>query len=272
MPRSALGNWEHKEFMRKARAALLNGLGGNFGLASGGGGYTGGGYTGGATGPTIGGGPFTMTSGLSSAAESQAFNEKIKNRALYGKYGKGGLEREKMGQETSLRERMEQGATKRAGIAAGGVTGAAQIRADAWRDSTKMQQEGLNTRNELLNRPGDAFNPPGVNQYNAETQRMFPRQPQPREQKDPKVYPAEYGLYGEEELAPAYIVRIDPNTGVPYKMPIQGNRQNMPFDPNNPQSQMQRGPFNPNEAPSRQNLSDKKKKKKGWEDWRSYAD
>jgi len=40
-----------------------------------------------------------MSSSLPSAGESQAFNERKKNRALYGKYGKGGLAREELGQK-----------------------------------------------------------------------------------------------------------------------------------------------------------------------------
>jgi len=39
----------------------------------------------------------TISSSLPSASESSAFNERKKNRALYGKHGRGGLEREKIG-------------------------------------------------------------------------------------------------------------------------------------------------------------------------------
>jgi len=62
-----------------------------------------------------GGRPGTMmSSSPSSAAESAAFNERKKNLALYGKYGKGGLERERMAME---RKRMAMDRTsKREGL------------------------------------------------------------------------------------------------------------------------------------------------------------
>ena len=43
-----------------------------------------------------------MSSAPASAAESGAFNERNKNRALYGKYGKGGLEREAMANRKAI--------------------------------------------------------------------------------------------------------------------------------------------------------------------------
>lgn len=78
---SALEDMERQSFMRKARDLLLQRA------AGGGSGYT--------PGPTAG--RFGMMSkSLPSAAESMAFQEKKKNRALYGEYGKGGLERENL--------------------------------------------------------------------------------------------------------------------------------------------------------------------------------
>jgi len=76
---------ERRQFMTRARNMLLKRMGGS----------QGGGYMGGPT-----GGQFGISSSRSfSAGESGAFEEKKKNRALYGKYGKGGLERERLKQK-----------------------------------------------------------------------------------------------------------------------------------------------------------------------------
>ena len=103
-----LESLERRQFMTKVRSALLDRVGG------------GGGYMGGPTGT---GGYGMMSGSQPSAGEMGAFNDKKKNRALYGKYGKGGLEREGLRSAETI-----------SGIRAGAQTGAAQIGADASRD------------------------------------------------------------------------------------------------------------------------------------------
>jgi len=84
--RSLLDDMERREFMRKVRSALLSRIrsGGSRGYAP--------------VGPTAG--RFRVISQtLPTAKEEAAFNERIKNRALYGRYGRGGLLREQLEQK-----------------------------------------------------------------------------------------------------------------------------------------------------------------------------
>jgi len=100
---SVLDDLERKQFMSGARKMLLDRM-------------RGGGRTHQEVFGRPMGAPTTTVSGRGfSAAESSAFNERNKNRALYGKYGKGGLEREKISSAERIRAMMEAGATGRTG-------------------------------------------------------------------------------------------------------------------------------------------------------------
>ena len=122
-----LENLQRKQFMSSARRMLLDRMKG------------GGGYMGGATGPTIGGGAFSMSGSQPTAGESQAFNERNKNRAMYGKYGQGGFEREKMGMSAGLAREGFGSAEKIAKTRADSWTGAAKIRGETDRDVQGMR-------------------------------------------------------------------------------------------------------------------------------------
>ena len=120
-----LQDLERKQFTRRARSTLLDRIG-QAGRAQG--------YMGGPT-----GGQFGMSSGgQPSAGEMGAFNERKKNRALYGKYGKGGLERERLGVGAGLQREGLRSAEKVEGIRAGATTGAAKIRGGAVTDVAKI--------------------------------------------------------------------------------------------------------------------------------------
>ncbi len=116
---SLMEDMERRSFMTRARSMLLDRMRGGGERVT--------------AGPTAG--AFGMMSGSQpSAGEMGAFNEKKKNRALYGKYGKGGLEREKMGLGATLEREGLRSKEKISGIRAGAQTGAAKIGADASRD------------------------------------------------------------------------------------------------------------------------------------------
>jgi len=76
-----LENLERRQFMSKIRSAMIDRIerGGRPPA-----------YTGGPTGGKFG----VMTGSQPTAAESTAFNDRVKNRALHGSYGKGGILRE----------------------------------------------------------------------------------------------------------------------------------------------------------------------------------
>lgn len=95
--------------------------------------------------------PMEMSQTVPTAQDRQALNERSKNRALYGKYGQGGLMREQMG----LKERLE-----KAGLANErelqemrnvGKTRVADIRRSADIDTERMRQKGLTGRQEGVN-------------------------------------------------------------------------------------------------------------------------
>jgi len=132
---SSYGTSEHRDFMRKARGGLLmRAFRGN-----------GGSQLSGRSAAVRDGTPMYGASSRSpTAAESMAFEEKKKNRALYGKYGKGGLEREKLGSKEKIAGIGKDSAMGVAGIRAGAQTGAAGIRADASRDVA-----GIRARSDL---------------------------------------------------------------------------------------------------------------------------
>ena len=204
MPRSPLGDMERRNFMSSARRMLLDRMG-----KRGGAGYTGG--------PTAG--QFGMMSGTQPAAgESQAFNERNKNRAELGtRFGamRGkGLEREKISSSERIRAIMEAGATGR-----NKYTENMGTKRFGMEDATTRRGQDLRYA------PGDAFGPPGVDRYQAETERMFPKITQPRE---PKVYPGEFGIQGKE-LARPYTIQKDPETGQYYQVPVGKQQQQKPL-------------------------------------------
>lgn len=191
---------ERRQFMSKVRSALLSRIeqGGRRTHQK-------------VFGRPMGAATTVMSSRGPTAEESTAFEERKKNRALYGKYGKGGLEREKISSTERLRTMMETGQTKRRGMMEAGATERTGITAV----TTRRGQD-------LRFAPGDAFGPPGVERYRAETERMFPRTPKIPLPKAPKVYPAEYGLQGEEVSRPYTIsAQPDPETGEYYQVPIR---------------------------------------------------
>ena len=228
MPRqtSPLENLERKSFMSRARRMLLDRMGG------------GGGYMGGPT-----GGQFGMMSGTQPAAgESQAFNERNKNRAELGtRFGamRGkGLEREKISSSERIRAMMEAGATGRTERTEKGLMN----RFDKGNQTIQREQD-------FRYAPGDAFGPPGVDRYKAETDRMNPKMVQPRE---PKVYSSQ----------------IDPMTGQPteehftvgpngYKVPV-----GMP-----PERQMGQAPI-PTDRPKGKQKPLTVEEQKQWEAYR----
>lgn len=81
----------------------------------------------------------TISSTLPTAGESMAFQERKKNRALYGQYGKGGLERARLNAEVLSKREGLRSAEKIAGIGAGATTGTAGIRGKTARDVADIQ-------------------------------------------------------------------------------------------------------------------------------------
>ncbi|MBW2094201.1 MAG: hypothetical protein JRI80_04865 [Deltaproteobacteria bacterium] len=88
-------------------------------------------------GPTAG--RFGVMSGSQPTAQDMnAMTQKKAARALYGKYGKGGLERERLRSDVLMRKEGYRSAEKVAGIGAGATTGAARIRAGATKEAAKI--------------------------------------------------------------------------------------------------------------------------------------
>ena len=188
---------KRKRFMSKARSLLLERMG------RGAGGYMGG-PTGG-VGMSVGGQP--------TAGEAGAFAQQKVGRALYGKYGKGGLEREKISSSERVRQMMEAGQTGRRGMMEAGAT-----------RRTGMDVGIKQREQDLRYAPGDAFTPIGVNRYKAETERMSPKTAKGM---TPKYVSPQYDPITGEELSPAGM--IERRQGGYYQVPVQKQGQERPL-------------------------------------------
>lgn len=174
--RSSLDDLDQREFMRKLRAGLLKRVG-QGGQAQN--------YTGGPTGEQFG-----MMSGTPESPESvDAMTRRKVANAQYGKYGQGGLVRERLGADVAMNREGLTSAEKIAGIQAGAHTGAAGIQAGAQRDvaglegQTNRDVAGINARMNL----GVAemqFGPQSPAMVNAQSTRMLSEQPMIAQGKD----------------------------------------------------------------------------------------
>lgn len=208
-------------------------------------------------GPTAG--PLGMMSQTMPTAEEQgAFTNRNIARAQFGQYGKGGLERQKLGQEAALSREGLRSAEKVAGITDQGSTARA-----------KMTEDRLSKEAEMKYHPGDAFTPMGTEHIAARAQRAYyeslAEQAKQGGSKQPKIYQDEvYDDKGQQQTTyrmPIY----DPQTGQ-YSMQTLPSRQGdsvvmqrQPYNPETDSATMQRQPYNPQEAQtSRRNMGGQK--------------
>jgi hypothetical protein len=134
-----------------------------------------------------------MSQRPASADEQQAFTQQRESQAKYGKYGKGGLERKKMGLEAGMKEKELKNARRLRGMMETGETGRETYAQDTLREQNRMQYH-----------PGDLLTPKGTEHRKMDV-----------DQSEAEARQRYYDMMMAKEKAPKVFQRTDEETGAP---------------------------------------------------------
>jgi len=158
--------------------------------------------------PVIYGGSITQPT----AQDRMAKVAEREHNAKYGRYGRGGLERERLAADIGIKREGFRSAESIAGTQAGAQTGVADIRARAARDVTGMEQERQRQQDIMRFHPGDAFTPQGLESRNLDILKQK-NELDAQQQKMPKVFQQE-GYDDRGVATNTYQMPVlDPETG-----------------------------------------------------------